>query len=258
MRRATALGIALLFACMFVGAPLAVAGKKLENFEREFEEQKAEQSDKAPQWDHTGDQTTQSLSGEGAVTTSFFSILYPFLLMGLSQTGTSKELYADLKASGSPALPTFRFEPAYQYIFDGVQGFSAKAEAGYLIFGLDAEYLQYFESGDDFKVFDGHFLLRSLLLRFMGINLALGAKSYWGRDRHTGFDMGLPMYFYFGNHIILDIQPFWTAMQNANVYDISGGLGFQYRWIGVRAAYRMIKIGGQTLHGPRAGIVFQW
>ncbi len=258
MKRTTAFGIALLFALMLVGAPIAAAGEKLDNFEREFEKQKEEQSDKAPQWDHTGDQTTQSLSGEGAVTTSFFSILYPFLLMGLSQTGTSKELYADLRASGSPALPTFRFEPSYQYVFDKINAISAKAELGYLIFGVDAEYYQLFEQGDDLKIFDAHFLLRSLFLDFLGVNLALGAKMLRGRLNNTGFDLGMPTYFYFGKHFIFDIQPYWAKVSGANVYDVGGGISYKYNVGGVRVGYRLLHVGSQNLHGPRVGVFLQW
>ncbi len=188
-------------------------------------------------------------------------MLYMFFLMGLATEGiqSSKELYTDLKLSESPALPTIRFEPSYQYLIGNIHGVSGKAEAGYLMFGVDGEYLRYFEQdASDLTIISGHFLLRTMFARLIGVNIALGVKSLWGTRRHTGFDFGFPFYVYFNKHIIFDILPYIAIIRGHNVYDIDSGLSYKYRFIGARAGYRVVYTGGQTLHGPKVGIFFQW
>jgi len=185
-----------------------------------------------------------------------------FFMAGLMETAGDNyhDLYHELKDTWSPALPTIRFEPSYQYVFDKINGIAGSVEAGYLLFGADAEYLQYIETGAnaDLKMMRGHFLLRTAFGEIIGANLALGARSFWGKGHHTGFDVGLPFYIFLGKHFIFDIQPFMAFMPGRDVYDLGAGVSYKYKWIGARVGYRMLKVGGETLHGPRAGIFFQY
>ncbi|MFH1830079.1 MAG: hypothetical protein ABH871_04815 [Pseudomonadota bacterium] len=268
MRRILSAIIAISFVFSLLAPPALAEEKKgkLESFEdalepppkkKEHRHRDRMHYEEPAQTDYT---TTSASAGEIAAG-GLMQILYQFFLMGLMNTGaqSSKELYTDLKLSESPALPTIRIEPSYQYLIGNIHGVSGKAEAGYLMFGAQGEYLRYFEkNASDLSIISGHFLLRTMLARIIGVNIALGVKSLWGQRRHTGFDMGMPFHIYFNNHFIFDVLPYIAIIRGNNVYDIDSGLSYKYKYIGARLGYRVVYTGGQTLHGPKAGIFFQW
>lgn len=250
----------------------AFEGKgKLESFEDELEkDEKPLAPKKKPKPKYEPEESgavteTETTAGVGAGETAMsgaMGILSSIFLMGLTQGGTSADTYHDLKERWSPALPTVYVLPAYQYIINNVHGYSVKAEIGYLMFGVDMEWVNYFEknvkSTSNMRIVDGHFLLRSMFTDFFGVNVAIGAKTFWGESHHTGFDFGFPFYIYPSRHFIVDIQPFMAAVRGRDVYDIGGGVSYKYKYIGARAGYRLIRVGGQNLHGPNAGIFFQY
>ena len=233
---------------------------KLQKFEKEFDKQEPKRHHSDPgQSDYYHE--SSSVSGTEVATTTTMSMLYSFFLMGLMSGGatTSSELYHQLKESGSPALPTIKVDLSYQWLVDNINGGIAKAEAGYLMFGADFEYIRYFEkNAQDLEFLSGHLLLRSLFAKFIGINLALGVKSIWGANKRTGFEFGFPSYLYFGKYFIVDLLPYISFIGNRRVYDMAAGFSFKYKAVGVRVAYRGIYNGGQTLHGPQAGVFIQW
>ena len=234
---------------------------KLESFEEKLEEPKKKPVPRRRRWERRRDYYyEESPEVEEVVAAGVMQMLASFFLMGLMHDGSSQELYRRLKETESPALPTIRIEPAYQYVAGGVHGFSGKMEAGYLMFGVDGEYLHYFERDPNanMKFIQGHFLLRTQFASIIGTNLALGVKSLWGQRRHTGFEFGIPFYIFITKNFILDILPYWAAIRGRDVYDIGGGLSFKYKLFGIRAGYRAISVSGETLHGPRVGLFFQW
>lgn len=242
---------------------------KLESFEDELEKDDqplAPQKDPKPKYgseeDESAVQSTASAEAGEAVASGAMDILSSIFLMGLTQGGTTAETYRDLKESWSPALPTVYVLPSYQYVINDVHGYSVKAEVGYLMLGVDMEWVNYFEknvkSTSNMRIVDGHFLLRSMFADFFGVNMALGAKSFWGENHHTGFDFGFPFYIYPSKHFIIDIQPYVAAMRGKNVYDVGGGLSYKYKYVGARAGYRLVMVGGQKLHGPNVGVFFQY
>lgn len=260
---------------LLVGSPVASASNvyagKLGDFEKELEKPKpkkvkkpAKKTEDGPAGSCPGITTSgkSELDSEQIVTAGLMQVLISFFLAGLMETGgdNMQELYRELKDTWSPALPTIRVEPSYQYLAGNLHGFSGKAEAGYLIAAVDGEYLRYWEKNpdDDFTIASAHLQLRTLFADFIGTNLAIGAKSLWGERRHTGFEFGMPFYVFIGKHFIVDAQPFLAIVRGRDVYDIGGGASFKYKLFGVRAGYRMLKVGSQYLHGPRAGVFLQW
>lgn len=263
---AVILSVAMFFSAAFASFDASAQGK-LDAFEREMEKPKEKDKyedlrKKPPPSEQSEDSSCATTASEAdqAVASGTMNILSSLFLVGLMGAGNTAEAYRDLKESESPALPTIRFESAYQYIINDVNGYDIKAEAGYLMFGLDAEWLQYFEQepNDDMKIMDGHVLLRTMFVNVFGINLALGAKSFWGNNHHTGFDLGFPFYIYLGDHFIIDAQPYWATIRGNDVYDIGGGVSYKYKLFGARAGYRLIRVGGENLHGPRIGLFVQY
>ena len=207
-------------------------------------------------------QTSSNISGADIAVQSFIDILFQFFMMGLMQTtGESfSEMHKNLKKEWSPALPTIRLEPSYQYVAKNLSAFSGKLEAGYLIFGVDGEYSRYFEKApnNSLNVIDGHFMLRSLFTNYFGVNLALGVRQVRGGQKYTGFDFGFPFYIYFSKYFFADVLPYMTVVSGKNMYDIGGGLSGKYKLIGARLGYRAFFVGNEKLHGPRIGVFLQW
>jgi hypothetical protein len=253
--------------CTLALAGTSSAKGKLETFEDEVRRD-VQSDDTGDQHDgdhdrrhgHRHEHSSSPSAGEIAAS-STMSVLNSFFLMGLmgDGSGTSGELYRELKESRSAALPTIRIEPSYQYLVDNIHGAIGKVEFGYLSFGADAEYIRYFESdAPDMTILSGHFLLRTLFARVIGVNLALGAKSIWVNSKSTGFDFGFPFYLYLTRYMTIDVQPAIAFINNTRVYDMAAGVSFHHRFIGARVAYRGIYTGGQTLQGPQVGVFLQW
>jgi len=209
----------------------------------------------------TGSQTS-SIDATGIATQGILDLLMSFFMMGIVSTGSENfpELYKELKSEWQPALPTVRLEPSYQYVFNGIHGFSGKLEAGYLIVGVDGEYTRYFEKSpnDNLDIWSTHFLLRTIFTKHFGTNLALGAKIVRGGQNRTAFEIGVPFYIYPSRYFIFDIQPFLATFGGKNIYDLGAGAAFKYKLIGVRAGYRALFVGDQKLHGPRIGLFLQY
>lgn len=205
--------------------------------------------------------TSAADTAGGIATQGILDMIMQFFMAGLMEAGGDfSMLYSELKMTESAALPTFRLEPAYQYIAGKLNSFSGKVEAGYLMFGVDAEYQRIFEKGGapDFQIVTGHFLLRTLLARVFGANLAIGARYQRGSSNHVGFELGLPLYIYISRHFIFDVQPYWAFVSGHDQYDLGAGLSFKYKMAGVRAGYRAMYAGSSTLHGPRIGLFLQF
>lgn len=252
-------------AVLAISGPEALAKGKLESFEDEVRRDVTtdEHEHKHERRHHNEDRHVDpgSPSAGEIAASSTMSVLNSFFLMGLvgDGSGSSSELYHQLKESDSAALPTFRLEPSYQYLVDNINGAIGKVEFGYLTFGADAEYIRYFEqNAPDMTILSGHFLIRTLFARVIGVNLALGAKSIWVNNKSTGFDFGFPFYLYLTRYLTIDVQPSIAFINNRRVYDMAAGVSFRYRFAGVRVAYRGIYTGGQTLQGPQVGVFVQW
>lgn len=192
---------------------------------------------------------------------SFLDIFLNIFLMGLGTNDMNMmDKHKDLKAEWSPALPTIKIEPSYQYIKGNLHGVAGRIEAGYMLFGLDGRYDRFFEKApnDSLDVWSAHFLLRSLLFRSFGMNLAMGVKTIKGGQSHTGFEAGLPFYIFLGKHFIIDGEPYMTTIKAMNIWDLGAGLSYKYKFFGVRAGYRAMIVRDERLHGPIASLFFQW
>lgn len=243
-----------LFSSFSSGPVNAQEKGKLESVRQEFEEPSSTSVNVLD--------STSATNVKSVATQSIMDFLMSFFLSGIADTGSQNwpEKFRELKAGWSPALPTLRFEPSYQYVAGGLSGLSAKAEIGYLMLALDGEYMRYFEKApkDSLDVWQAHFLLRTLFAERIGTNLALGVKAVRGGQNNTGFEFGFPFYIFINKHFIFDILPYISAFGSKTVYDIGGGLSYKYKYFGARAGYRGLFIGGEKLHGPRIGLFFQW
>lgn len=266
MRRVTTGLVFLCFLFTSIIAPIQAHAGDLQNVKDAIEKEDAPKgdSDSHEGHRHHHDRNTETFSGSPGevVAASFFEILLQFFLAGVMENAGESfpEMRANLKAEESPALPVLRFESQYQYLTERVSGVAAKAELGYMTFGVDGEYLRYFESSpnDSLTFISSHFLLRGLFAETIGANLALGMKQVRGGRTRTGFEFGIPFYIFIGKHFIVDALPYISTIHGKDMVDIGGGLSFKYGMLGTRVGYRAINVNDVTLHGPQIGLFFQW
>ncbi|MFH1652500.1 MAG: hypothetical protein ABIE74_00430 [Pseudomonadota bacterium] len=255
MRRILSIIILSLFCCFTFQAFSAEKGSVTE-FKDTLEKKDLDKS-KRKVWHDDKDDPT------GEVTEGLIDIFANFFLAGLVTNldeGDFGYLYKELKREKRPALPTIRLDAGYQRVFDNTNVLYAKGEFGYLMLGADVKYNKYWQKNpkDVLDVFSSHFLLRSYLMEIFQINMALGAKYIKGTNSHTGFEIGFPFYLFFGKHIIWDILPYMAFMRGYHVYDLSSGINVKFGMVGARVGYKILSINDASLHGPEAGLFFQW
>lgn len=202
-------------------------------------------------------------SVEGVVAASFIEVLLHALMGGLYAGDglTLAEQYAFLKQQFHPALPTIKLEGSYQKLLgDDIQGYHLYAVAGYLPFAIDVDWVHYFEGSPktQLKMISPHVVIRYTPIDFWEMDFSIGAKILRGRNTHTGVEVGMPMSFFFSKHVILDVRPYLGNINGTKVWDVGGGISGKWKYIGARAGYRLIDIGGERLHGPEGGLFFQW
>lgn len=170
------------------------------------------------------------------------------------------EMHRALRASDSPLLPTVKLEANYQYIVNDIHGYDATLTLGYMMFGADVNVWHLFERNpnDQLKFVSPHMLLRFAPFGFMQIDLAFGTKIIIGNRTHTGFEVGLPAYFFFTKNFSWDIKTYGSYINGQDLWDVSSGLSYRIKYFGIRAGYRMIELDGDYTHGPQAGIFGQW
>lgn len=258
---------------MIVVAELVLAsnvraeGGKLQKFEDALSNKTETKANVEAETKKSCDQQT-SKKGEFGKTaeslgSSTFETLLGIFLAGafeMAQDDDPKYTYKYLKKNDVPALPTFRLEGMYQYLAGQDHAASGRLEVGYLMVGAEGEYKRFWEKSpdDQLNVMSGHVLLRSLFSEVFQINLALGEKIIWGDTRHDGFEIGFPFYMIFGKHVMFDVRPYLAFIGGHDVYDISSGISYKHKLLGVRAGYRAMNVDNYTLHGPEAGIFMQW
>ena len=256
MRRLLAVLLVAVLVSVPAAAPAAFAAEegKLGSFEKEASEPTSSTSESS---------TTNSFDAGQIAAEGVMAILMQFFMMGLMTSGVESQadLYRELKQEWHPAMPTIRVEPAYQWMAGNINGVSGRVEAGYLVFGVDGDFTRLWETNPSgtLDIWSAHALLRSVFARFIGVNLALGAKGLHGTGSRTGFEIGMPFSIYFTKFLYLDVLPYLATFKGSrNVYDIGGGLSCKWKMLGARAGYRALFTGSQTLHGPRIGLFFQW
>ncbi len=193
---------------------------------------------------------------------SFFYALFSGLFQTYNYSNlTTREFHSMLRHDYHAALPTFRFEGNYtKLVGEDVQGYRLNALGGYLVFGAEFDFVQYYENtpSTQLRIMSPRLLLRGAPSPILEVNLTLGAKILDGRRAQAGFEIGLPTYIYLGKHAIIDVKNYYSVIRGADVYDGAFGVSGKWKLLGVRGAYRIIRIGSENLHGPEAGLFVQW
>lgn len=182
------------------------------------------------------------------------------LFSSLGGSGNWAENYRTLKQEWHPALPTIRVEGAYQSLGSDTNAYNLNLTAGYMGLGVDCDFLHAFEKtpGTQMKFISPHALLRAAPTKWWQIDLALGAKVIRGSRTHSGFEAGLPMYFYIGKHAIIDVKPYYARVGAGDIVDLALGVSGKWKMLGARAGYRWIDVSGTAMHGPMGGVFAQW
>lgn len=199
---------------------------------------------------------------------SFFELVASILFLGLihgdnlDEEMSISERHHKKSSQYFSHLPTFRLEGAYQKNMNNQkpQGFNGNLTVGYMPIAADIDVMHLYEGASlpNRTILAAHGLLRSVFFYFMEIDLALGAKTIDAGSRQTGFEVGLPLYFFIGKHVILDAKSYLSFLDGTNVVDFSSGLSFRYKWAGIRGAYRYLDLGNEQMHALQSGLFFHW
>lgn len=244
--------------CMIFSSQTVLAGGKLDTFEKNVEKKDTTPPGRCDYCDGTANSTTS------AIANSWWEMLSLFMMSGLNLSMPQGSTYGDyhraLKASGSALLPTIKFEGNYQYVVSDINGYDMTGTLGFLMIGADCNIWHLFEKSptDQLKFISPHVLFRMAPFPFMEIDLALGDKMMIGNNTHQGFEAGFPAYFFFGKYFSWDIKTYVSYIEQKAFWDVSSGLNLRFKYVGLRAGYRMIKIPGDSIHGPQAGMFAQW
>lgn len=199
-------------------------------------------------------------SAGDVLASTFLEFLFYGLFGSFDGATNWSERHASLKKEWYPGLPTVRLEGAYNKLSTDITGYDLNLTAGYLGFGADCDFVHYFEDtpNEQLKIVSPHALIRGAPFRWMQLDLAMGAKVMRGSRTHSGFEFGLPLYFYLGKHAIIDLKTYVAKVGSSEIVDFSAGLSGKWKMLGARAAYRVIDVDGESLQGPQVGLFFQW
>jgi hypothetical protein len=209
---------------------------------------------------------SSSTSVAGSVAGGFIEALLNVLFAGLFySTGfdsgmNAGEFHTHLRQTHHPALPTFRLFGAYHKPFEDLQAYNLNVVAGYLMIAGEFDLVHYFENSPStqLKIMSPRLAFRFAPSRVLEMDVTVGAKIIRGRQTSSGFEFGVPIYFFLGRQVILDVQSYYSVIKGTKIYDFSGGAAWKYKLLTARAGYRAIDIGGETLHGPTFGVGMQW
>jgi hypothetical protein len=265
MKRLVCILITLSICVAPMSSPRAEDDGKLDRVESETDSASSSDSDNTS----TSRSSSNNLGEDLAVSFvgGFFEAILYHLFAGLYsqhifERGMSwKEGHAFLKREQLQALPTFRLEAAYHKLAsNNVHAYNINALAGYILFATEFDMVHYFERSptDQLKIMSPRLMFRGSPSRIFELDLTLGAKILRGRRTQAGFEFGLPMAFFIGKHLSIDVKNYYAVVNNTKVFDFALGVSAKWKMLGGRVAYRSMKVGDEQLHGPTAGLFFQW
>lgn len=254
MRRWRVIAVCVMLLCGGVLPVQAEEESKLERVENKVAEKQSS----------TSNSSSSTSNSPVDTTLGFLDLLFglfnsgPFA--GLDNTMPWGERHALLRKEFHPALPTIRVEAAYQKLTQDVQGYNLNATVGYMTFGADFDWVHYYEESPQaqLKLMSPHVLMRFAPFDVLQFDFAVGAKIMRGRRTQAGMEMGVPVYININKHLMCDLKTYGGFIKGTRVLDTALGVSGKWKLGAVRAAYRLIQIGDETLHGPQVGLVVQW
>jgi hypothetical protein len=171
--------------------------------------------------------------------------------------------YAKRK-KGEPTSALLRLEGTYQRLGDGdVDGYTLRGELIWAFIGIGGEFIGYRE-GTPKQTFD--FTTVEALFRLatndqIQFQFAAGTRVLEGKREKTAGQAGFSFGLYPVKWVGLEADLRWGGVGNTTVSDYRGAILLRppaFPITALRAGYRNIEVGGESLHGGEIGVVLTW
>ncbi len=182
------------------------------------------------------------------------------IIHGVIQTNK----YLDKREPYTPVIPYARLSGDYHPLVDSdVQAGEIRAELGIGPIAIAGEFIRYVEDKpkDWLNSWTAEALLRIGPSKGFRFDVALGARGIKGDSSHTGFQAGFSLGFYPIDFVGAEMDLRWADIGESGLSDYRAALLFRHPKlpaVAVRTGYRLVKGGGEALHGPEVGVVLTW
>jgi hypothetical protein len=175
----------------------------------------------------------------------------------------TREHYAK-RNKGEPAAALVRLESTYQRLGDDdVDGYTLRGELIWAFIGIGGEFIGYREGTPkqtfDFTTVEALFRLTTNdQIRF---TLAAGTRVLEGKREKTAGQAGFSFGLYPVKWAGLEVDLRWAGLDGATLGDYRGAILLRppaFPITALRAGYRNIEVGGESLHGGEIGLVLTW
>ena len=168
---------------------------------------------------------------------------------------------AEHREAGDPALPFVRVDDTYQRLIHGnVNGYSARAEAGFGPAAVVFEWLRYWEHGptDRMDAWSAAALYRVSTDPRYSLGVSAGYRRFDRERDHEGFELGTPLALYAWDPVGFEFEPRWSWFAGNVVQDYRGGIALHLPFVTVRPGYRLLRVDRLTLDGPEIDVALLW
>lgn len=157
---------------------------------------------------------------------------------------------------GEFTTPFLRLDAVYQDIESDVDAMDYRAELGYGPVAVHYNLTHLNEDDPDDAL---------VLHRLYGMyRMSFGSRFEWdfgagiltidGDDRNTGFSFTMPLIAKFIDWLGAEFRPAWSVVNDNNIHEYDLGLLLGKQYANVKAGYRWISAGAESLNGPYAGL----
>ena len=264
---------------------LPASAGSLDDFEDEVRRAGDESKEPAPERARPRDDGVTGGDPDGCDSDSFGAFLFCTLVLrpvgyllaeGAHASFVATQRYRTKRRPGHPTLPFVRIDHTYQRLIgDDVNGYDLAAEVGWSSVGLSAEWFRYWEEPAD--------LLDSVSIDALyrtspgpgfRLDLAVGYRLLEGDHTSEGVELGFPVGVYLVPGFGFELDPTFAFLEGRAVHDhraalIVYGSGLVDRdhrkgvriplsHTGLRAGWRVLHAGDETLHGPELTWTWIW
>jgi hypothetical protein len=152
---------------------------------------------------------------------------------------------------GDPLIPFIRYDFSVQDVESDVEAFDHRFEGGYGLFAFQIRNTRYREDepSDDLDLFQIHFLLRLYFDESFEMDLGLGSLRIDGEEANSGASFTLPVHFYPTRRLGVVFRPAWANVNENTIEDYDLAIVYRFPFAALRAGYRWVMSGSESLDG---------
>ncbi len=182
-----------------------------------------------------------------------------FVAVGAYGGVSSWEKTAD-KSKGQPLIPFVRLDLSYQNVESDVYATDVALEVGYGPWAAWLQRTEYEEDNPDsnLKLSYVQALYRMSFGTAVEIDLGIGGSYLDGTGSSSGVGFSLPVKFYPWERLGFEFRPVWSNINGNQIEDYTLGIVGGWEYVSLKAGYRWVSTGPESLNGPSVGVVFSY